>query len=82
MALLFVSGGVWGQTDGDFRSRQSGDWNQGSTWDRYDGMNWLPQNAFPEIAATTSSAKTLIAGTTHTISLPSGIESDDLLLLF
>ena len=82
IALLFVSGGVWGQAAGDFRSRQSGDWNQSSVWERYDGTNWIPQSPFPEIAATASSAKTVIAGTTHTVSLPSGIEIGDLLLIF
>ncbi|MBX2889604.1 MAG: HYR domain-containing protein [Saprospiraceae bacterium] len=72
----------WGQTTGDYRSRQSGDWNDGCTWERYNGTNWVVQCPFPEVAGTASSSKNITTGTTHAVSLPAGIASGDLLLIF
>ncbi|MCW5920772.1 MAG: Ig-like domain-containing protein [Saprospiraceae bacterium] len=79
--IVFVMQG-WGQTTGDYRSRQSGNWNDGCTWERYNGTNWVVQCPFPEVAGTASSSKNATGGTTHTVSLPAGIQSGDLLLIF
>ncbi len=74
----------FGQTTGDFRSRQSGNWNDARTWEYYNGSSWIRANTFdfPNVVGTATSAKTSITGTTHTVSLPSGIEAGDLLLIF
>jgi hypothetical protein len=31
---------VMAQSDGDYRSANSGDWGEATTWDRFDGSNW------------------------------------------
>ncbi|MCW5922183.1 MAG: HYR domain-containing protein [Saprospiraceae bacterium] len=72
----------WGQAVNDYRSRQSGNWNDPCTWERYNGTNWVVQCPFPEVAGTASSSKNATVGTTHTVSLPTGIQSGDLLLIF
>lgn len=83
MVLFF--GVSWGQTIGEYRSRQSGNWNDSGTWEQWDGSNWNAQayeEIFPVIASSATSAKTSITGTTHTVSLPSGIQEGDLILIF
>lgn len=83
------------QTVGDFRSRQSGNWSADYTWEQWNGSSWIHEypvvtpgsvtiggDGYPVVAATTSSAKTAATGTTHTVSLPSGIQAGDLLLVF
>ncbi|MBX2928702.1 MAG: T9SS type A sorting domain-containing protein [Saprospiraceae bacterium] len=82
--MLLIGATAQGQNDGDFRSRKSGNWNDGCTWERYDGtlMKWIPQCAFPEVGGTASSAKTDPAGTLHIVALPDDIEAGDLLLVF
>ncbi|MDP4268103.1 MAG: hypothetical protein Q8880_11780, partial [Bacteroidota bacterium] len=32
---------VYGQTVGDFQSRQSGNWNDYNTWNRWNGSSWV-----------------------------------------
>lgn len=83
MVLFF--GVSWGQNFGDFRSKQSGNWNESSTWEQWDGAVWQNQayeEIFPVIASSATSAKTTTTGTTHTVSLPSGIQERDLILIF
>jgi hypothetical protein len=39
-----------GQSNGDYRSRQSGTWNVNTTWEKYQGGNWIsPSNDFPAL---------------------------------
>ena len=79
----------------EFRSRQSGPWNVADTWEqkRVDGswqnsantplsLNGVPPPPFPVVAGSASSAKTGTSGSTHAVSLPSGIQSGDLLMVF
>lgn len=39
--LFFLTGKLFGQSVGDFRSFQSGDWNNVNTWERFDGAFWV-----------------------------------------
>ncbi|MBP8114308.1 MAG: T9SS type A sorting domain-containing protein [Chitinophagaceae bacterium] len=75
---------VFAQAVDDYRTRQSGDWNDVNTWERWNGSSWQIPNAsaFPVVSATATSTKSATAGTTHTVSLPAGIQSGDLLLIF
>jgi hypothetical protein len=99
MLAVALIGLHWGsaiaQVVGDFRSRQSGDWNADYTWEKWNGTSWIHENTivtpgsvtlggdgYPVVASTTSSAKTSATGTSHTVNLPSGIEAGDLLLVF
>jgi len=43
-AILALAGGAWGQANGDYRTRDSGDWNAIATWSIYDG-GWRNANA-------------------------------------
>ncbi|HRO40898.1 MAG TPA: hypothetical protein PLZ25_13370, partial [Flavobacteriales bacterium] len=93
--FLFIAAQISAQTTGDYRSRASGDWNTSSTWEQWDGTQWIdqienyspgsvsiPTDGFPVVAATTTSAKTNTNNQAHVISLPAGIEAGDLLLIF
>lgn len=71
------------QTTGDYRSKQTGNWNDGSTWETYNGSAWvsIQPNAFPYVAATNTSVQTT-ASATHAVNLPANIVAGDLLLIF
>ncbi|HNR55182.1 MAG TPA: hypothetical protein PKJ19_08455, partial [Flavobacteriales bacterium] len=86
---------VHAQVVGDFRSHQSGEWNTPDTWEQWTGSQWVtenpqyspgsvvaPSDGFPIIAGTSTSSKTNTTNAAHTIDLPSGIVSGDLLLIF
>ena len=75
---------AFSQSTGDFRSRRTGNWNEASTWEYYNGTSWViaNSNTYPSISSTATSSKTVQAGTTHSVSLPSGIEDGDLLIIF
>lgn len=80
LSLTFSS---FGQAIGDYRSAATGEWRDINTWERWSGAAWVtPTPIFPVVAGTESSSKDVTTGTTHTISLPSGIVSNDLLLIF
>ncbi|HMN06227.1 MAG TPA: PKD domain-containing protein [Flavobacteriales bacterium] len=83
------------QQVGDYRSAQSGSWDTHGTWEQWNGTQWVTQNAnyapgevtapvnvFPQVAATSTSGKTTTSNQAHVISLPTGIEAGDLLLIF
>ncbi len=67
----FFTLGVWGQSTGDFRSAQSGNWNQTSTWERFDGSNWVNASAFP----TASTAGVILIRQDHTVTKAGGATS-------
>ncbi len=45
--IFLVCQSVWPQTSGDFRSVQSGDWNDSDTWERYNGFFWISSKVIP-----------------------------------
>jgi hypothetical protein len=70
------------QTIGDFRSKQSGNWNDINTWEQWNGIDWgTPQagSGFPSVVGTSVSVSD--AATTHTVNLPAGGQVGDLLIM-
>ncbi len=41
MVILFTTFVTFGQSSGDFRTRQNGDWNNVNTWQRFNGSLWV-----------------------------------------
>jgi hypothetical protein len=84
--IILISGNITrSQSVGDYRSSQSGNWNDISTWEQFDGTNWVteyPSDGFPVIAGTSTSAKTTTTNAVHTILLPEDIQAGDLILIF
>jgi hypothetical protein len=94
LSLLFVPD-IHAQSVGDHRSFQSGDWNAPYTWEQWNGSSWIteypeyspgsvmaPNDGFPVVAGTATSAKTTIVDEAHTIDLPIEIQSGDLVLIY
>lgn len=89
LSLLLV-GGIVGQalaqSAGDFRSRATGNWSTSTTWEQFNGSAWKAEyfpygeDGFPSLAGTATSAQTSDA-TSHSVSLPNGIQAGDLLIL-
>ena len=45
---------MFGQATDDFRSAQTGNWNNATTWERYNGTSWVALGAFPVVGSTNS----------------------------
>lgn len=58
---------VYGQTPGSYRSKQSGNWNQTTTWERFDGTNWANATVVPsssdEVISVTSTHQVTVTDT-------------------
>ena len=48
--ILFFSGGIKAQNIGDFRSFQSGNWNDPGSWELFGGTVWIPATSYPDDA--------------------------------
>lgn len=98
LASLCLLNSASGQTLGEYRSRQSGNWNApgpNGTWEQWNGSAWVTENAvtspgsvtisgdgYPVVASTNTSSKDNQGNTPAVISLPSGIQPGDLILIF
>ncbi|MEO8416731.1 MAG: hypothetical protein ABI472_23905, partial [Ginsengibacter sp.] len=63
--VLFLSGNLYAQVAGEFRSVASGDWNSPATWEVYNGVTWAPAVAIPN---SPTAIATVQAGQTLTMS--------------
>lgn len=80
--LLIHIAGISQPTLGDFKSKQSGNWNDATTWEQWNGFEWVTPKSnfgFPIIAGTAVSANP--GATIHTINFPAGIKAGDLLIM-
>src|ERR1035437_884553 len=62
---LFIIGlisapALFGQNSGDFRSAQSGNWGDLTTWQTYNGSSWVAASTIPDSNITPSTAITTI----------------------
>jgi hypothetical protein len=64
---------LFAQSDGDYRSFTTGNWNEAGTWERYNGgsMNWEPAGAAPG-----SGDGAIAIRNTHTVTANSTITTD------
>lgn len=65
------------QTAGDFRSAQTGDWNNAGTWETFNGTIWVAAVATP-----TSASGEITILSTHVVTIPSGfsVTADQLIV--
>src|SRR5215470_16636518 len=47
ITLLAIAGSVCAQSAGDYRSIASGNWNDATKWEMYDGSNWVAATTYP-----------------------------------
>lgn len=86
---------VYAQDPGDYRSLQSGDWNDPNTWEQWNGSAWIteypvytpdsvfgPNDGYPIVAGSATSAKTTNGAGDHVVALPPDIAAGDLILIF
>jgi len=71
MFLLFSVSTVFAQTSGDYRTRQTGDWNNVNTWQRFNGSIWANATWTPTYA---DGVITVMAG--HTVTVTATVQVD------
>src|SRR5688572_26407216 len=65
--LLSVCTSVKSQINGDYRSQNSGSWNNSGTWERFNGSFWQTNPPAP-----TSADGNVSIQNTHTVTVPNG----------
>jgi hypothetical protein len=76
IGLFLATQGVCSQTLNDYRSRNNGNWNQTSTWERFDGSNWVNATALP----TASTAGVILIRQGHTITITTNVTIDQTII--
>jgi hypothetical protein len=74
-AVMLFTGIATAQSTGDYRSRQTGDWDQLATWERYNGSAWVNQS--PSGAPPDASSFVTIRGS-HTVTVDTSEAADHL----
>ncbi|PTB95644.1 hypothetical protein C9994_10845, partial [Marivirga lumbricoides] len=59
----------YAQVNGDFRSRQSGNWNDSDTWEEFQGGAWSNSANFP----TETSSGSIFIINSHNVTIPAGL---------
>ncbi|WP_375578176.1 T9SS type A sorting domain-containing protein [Marivirga tractuosa] len=80
LSILFFVGVVsagFGQSVGDFQTRQSGNWNDSDTWEEWTGSSWDNTSNIP---SSSSGQITILAFDEVTIQLGNAITADQLLV--
>ncbi len=72
----FDSGTDEYQPTGEFRSSQTGDWNDVSTWAQYDGTTWI--HPAPHVPSSEDGPVTILKG--HAVTVSSDVSMDQLTL--
>ena len=65
LAFLLCTVAAFGQTVWDFRSHQTGNWNDVNSWERFDGAIWV----YPAPNTPTSADGVITIQTGHSISV-------------
>lgn len=83
--VVFFNTTLSAQTLGEYRSKQSGNWDDPNTWEQWDGTAWVTQYqggtaVTPVVEATNTGVQNPNA-TSHSVNLPSGIVAGELLLV-
>ncbi len=74
LMLLFVVA-LLAQTTGDFRTRQNGNWNNASTWQRFNGSSWVNAAYFPTY---NDNVITVLAA--HTVTVTTTVQIDQAII--
>ncbi len=71
---LFTTSIAFGQpAAGDFQSHQTGDWNQTSTWERFDGVSWVT----PAPSTPTDADGVITILSSHTVTITADVSIDE-----
>lgn len=66
LSLALIAQAASAQSAGDYRSAATGDWNQTSTWQTYNGSTWVAAASTPTFADGARSAPGIRSPTTRT----------------
>jgi hypothetical protein len=78
-SLFFVFSGftqIFGQTTGDYRSRQNGNWGTAGTWERYNGTNWVTAT----VAPTSANANVIAVRSPNTVIVTTNVAVDQVVV--
>ncbi|MCU0420812.1 MAG: T9SS type A sorting domain-containing protein [Cyclobacteriaceae bacterium] len=68
VSFLVTASSVVAQTVGDYRTVASGDWDDITIWQRFDGVSFVPATVFPEA----SNANAIVVRNPHSVAIAAG----------
>src|SRR5438067_3330272 len=74
--IALISATASAQSAGDFRSHQTGNWNATSTWERFDGTNWIT----PSPSTPTNADGVIEIQNTHTVTITATVTYDQVVV--
>jgi hypothetical protein len=77
--MLFF-GVSWGQSVDDYRTRQTGNWNALTTWERYNGTTWQTLTGTNPLTIPSFSDGAITIQNTHTVSITAALSVDQVIV--
>ena len=74
--IFLLSTQLSAQATGDYRSVQSGNWNSTSTWERWDGSQWVT----PSPSTPTTPSNVVTIRNTHTVTVTASVTVDQIVI--
>ena len=78
--LVFWSGVILAQNTDDYRTRQSGNWNAITTWERYNGSTWQTLTGTAPLTFPTSADGVITILNTHIVSVSANATLDQTII--
>jgi hypothetical protein len=76
LVFILFSSVVLGQNNGDFRTAESGNWNSISSWQFFDGTDWINAASIP----TASTAGFILIRQNHTVTITASVTIDQTII--
>lgn len=80
LLIVFFSTQTIGQTLDDYRTKQSGNWNALTTWERYNGTTWQTLTGTAPLTLPTSGDNNITIRSSHTITVTANVTVDQVLI--
>jgi hypothetical protein len=80
LALMLFFGVSWGQNVDDYRTRQTGNWNQPATWERFNGSVWQTVTGTAPLTVPNSGDGVITIQNTHIVSITAALSVDQVIV--
>lgn len=80
VVLVFSGLAGWGQTTDDYRTRQSGYWDQLTTWERYNGTTWQILTGANPLTLPASGDNVITIRNGHAVSVTANVTVDQVIV--
>lgn len=80
VVIVFSGFTGWGQTTDDYRTRQSGNWNALTTWERYNGTTWQTLTGTAPLTLPASGDNNITILNGHIVTVTANVTIDQVII--